>query len=128
MTARMGITFWQNEEEWCTEWLELVSPTCISPEYFQKQVKEILSARLQGSSCPERPFTSNRVDHPSVFVEKKKEHLVVDQILDSPTNPEICQETNPVSFPSSFIHVDSAIQKETSAHEESREKKMSDSP
>lgn len=61
MMARMGIIFWQNEEEWYTEWSDL-------PVHHAS----LLNISKSGSS------TSNRADHPSVSVEKKNDHLVVD--------------------------------------------------
>lgn len=40
--ARVGITLWKNEVDWCTQWLRLKSPMYISRECFLERVREIL--------------------------------------------------------------------------------------
>lgn len=92
------------------------------------RAKEILSARLQGPSSPQRPPTSNGADLSSASVEKEKEQLMVNKIPESPTDLELHQETNPVSSPPSFIHTHSALQEKISAHGEYGEKVIEDSP
>lgn len=51
---------------------------------------------------------------------------MIDQISEPQTDLELHQETNPISSPSLFIHIDSALQEGTSAHREPGEKGASD--
>lgn len=43
--ARMGVTFWRVEEEWVKNWLEVDTPGCLTKNFIDQKIREILKIR-----------------------------------------------------------------------------------